>query len=327
MADDIVRALKVEAQRPYDEEHVDAESIWRQARLRRLGQVLVLGAPALAMMAVIAWSAVQTRTAAPLTDGGPRSAEDEAALVAPSEFSTPPVGASASSDAPGSRAVLLDLAGRVRSAPPNAEGRYHYLRMRQEGVRVVPGTPGPASMSNSETEIWYADDGSGRIRRFDGVVDEVYGPGELPVRVPPPSALPTDAQQVLAVLTEQHVSDEPLDVHLYYSAVELLQLGAPPQTRATVYEMLAGMSSVTAQPGAPDPHGRPAVRFFIETGYSGAQERLEAFVDPETGLLLGTRSTLLEPMEVISAEVPFVTSRSTVIEDARVSDVEDAPGG
>lgn len=322
---DITEALARDRLGPHNA-NLDPQDIWRRVRRRSYVRVAGVALPILLCMAAV--STVFARPPAARTLLLPSASQPIVAEATETPVTREVPSTSSSSSAEGSasaRVRLLELASAARSALPYPEGKFHYSRVEGRASEQSVGEPAPAP-TEFVVEVWSAEDNSGRVRHSSGT-DTLYGPGELSYGLPGFRQLSGGSEEVLSMLeTSDPASGAPIASQLFAKAAQLLGLGAPPEIRGSLYEILADIPAVSVEAGATDLRGRPAITLSIASAHTGALTRSEIFVNPGDGRLLGSRSVLLEPLPAASSmEVPFVTSAVSVVADTRVENTSQVP--
>jgi hypothetical protein len=198
-------------------------------------------------------------------------------------------------------------------------------------------------------ESWIAAGGSGRQRstpgdyRFLGPRDrarwEAAGspsaPGPSDITMPPGSlfyldagSLPTNARTLAAELARQvEPSDLPDDVALFEKVADTLAWGdAPPELRAALYRVAAGLPGVEVVGETRDPLGRPGTAVAMTYSSSGSAIRSVMIFDAETSRLLATERILMERAPWIDARPGTRLSFVAYLSSGRVDSVEAVPG-
>jgi hypothetical protein len=221
--------------------------------------------------------------------------------------------------------------------PPLVPGQYLYSKARSASTSLyVPGN-GLANFSFTESsagEAWIGPDGSGRNVSTPAEVsfptaedraawiaagspdlgveettDESFGPGELPFL--DLSELPTDPQELLALIEEREiVGGPPGDWETFAIVGDLLRPGtyAPPVLRAALYEVVANLSGIEYLGRIKDAAGRPGLA--VASTHDGI--RTVMIFDPDTAQLLGKNEVLVDPDE-LSVEVGPETWPGTIV--------------
>ncbi|MDQ3889134.1 MAG: CU044_5270 family protein [Actinomycetota bacterium] len=198
-------------------------------------------------------------------------------------------------------------------------GEYMYTRSREADLATTnEGGHSWSVLVPVTREVWLATDGSGRIRERVGeptFLSDADRAAWVAAGRPPLTAressderfpagalsgdrargLPTDPDALARVIREQASgTDVPVDVEMFVIAGDLLRMPTtPPAVRAALYRVLSKVSGVEFVGKATDAAGRAGVALAIESDYSGALERHQMIVDPDTGDLLAEETVLL----------------------------------
>jgi hypothetical protein len=245
------------------------------------------------------------------------------------------VGLGVGHEQPAAARELQDAAKLVAGdpAPVIGPGQYWYVKGIGAFANAVgtlePGSSGTSAtfvaLQTSSHEIWIADDSSGRIVRKDGPPQFFsaaerarweaagkpgFGPsGGIDSTDPTPGALsfgweslgvhsrdeiPTDPT-ALATLVERGAqgTKNPLPYEEFQVIEEVLRFAplSGAQT-AAFYQVLATLPGIQLVGPAKDALGRPGTSFAVDRG---DPTRDELILDPQTGRLLGSRTTLTRP--------------------------------
>jgi hypothetical protein len=235
--------------------------------------------------------------------------------------------------------VLRRLAGVAADQPPQpppAPGQYVYTRSRgfQTYLYVTGrGLSNIAFRQWATREVWIGPDGSGRLLESRGdpeflsaqdraawvaagrpvldptgrTTDDAFGPGGL--HFLDLSGLPTDPQELLAVIEEREIVGGPEgDWETFVIVGDLLrETYAPPALRAALYEVAANLPGVEYVGVVQDDLGRRGVA--VASTHGGV--RHELIFDPETARLLGERQVMVDPGET-GLEVGAAAQAGTV---------------
>jgi RNA polymerase sigma-70 factor (ECF subfamily) len=232
---------------------------------------------------------------------------------------------------PAAARELRDAAKLVAGtpAPVIGPGQYWYVKgvgaFANGGVALGPGSAGRSTtfvaLQSSSHEIWIANDASGRVVREDGPpqffsaaerarweaagkpgfgpdggIDSSEGAGALSwgwesLGVHSREELPTDPT-ALAALVERSArgTKNPLPYEEFQLIAAVLRFAplSGAQT-AAFYEVLATLPGIQLVGPTRDSLGRPGTAFAVERG---DPTRDELILDPSTGRLLGSRTTL-----------------------------------
>jgi hypothetical protein len=227
---------------------------------------------------------------------------------------------------PAAARALRSVAG-VASAQAAEPTGYLYFKLLRSDVASADSGGGFTWTLPRTIEQWAAADGSGRVRevpraqRFVGPrderrwlaggspplglarpSDERFAAGELDNTTPgaenlrPTRDLPTDPSALSdAIRAAADKSEEvPTSPKMFEIASALLmQAGATPRLRASLYEVVAGIDGVKLDGNVRDPLGRPGTAVSIDYDYSGVKTRDTLIFDPSTSQPLAQRSVLL----------------------------------
>ena len=191
-------------------------------------------------------------------------------------------------------------------------------------------------------DTWVAPDGSGRIAQtvhdveflsdedrlgieqlgedlYVGINDE-FGPGEL--SYPDYESLPTDVDQLEAVLAEIPHGDWPNEVGVFWSIQQLLREGGTPaELRAALYRVAAGIDGIELLGDTTDRAGRTGTGVSLTYQGNGLQYQDWLIFDPDTTELLGEEKILLTATPQYRAQPPITVSWFVYIERDTVNDI------
>lgn len=242
-------------------------------------------------------------------------------------------------------ALLNDLAA-VAASQPGAPAFTQGYRYTREQNMYIYATGGFQFLVPKTRETWIGADGSGRIKETAGdrvflserdraawiaagspslgrEIDQDFGPGELFAE--DFSALPPDVAGLRAeVRRRAEETDVPVDVEMFIVVGDLLrQQVAPPEIRAALYRVAAGIPGVELIGEVRDRTGRPGVAVAKTTDYWGARERLVLIFDPKTSALLAEERVLLSKTDWSDAEPPVVVSYAVYLNSEVVDRLPD----
>lgn len=247
---------------------------------------------------------------------------------------------------PAQHALRAVAAVAAAQAAPSPAG-FAYVKLRTSALVTSDPAPGYSYLIPETIEQWTAPDGSGRVRtrtgrpKFVGPRDEQrwraagspsigtprsssdkrFTAGQLTATaagaegLPATRDLPTDVDELTDVLhrTAEQSSDVPTDAKTFeIAAAVLMQSGASPELRATLYQVVSHIDGVTLRKHARDPQGRMTTAVWLDTDYSGAATRETLFFNPRTAQPLAYTTELLEPQPWIDGRI----TGSTVVLDA-----------
>lgn len=243
-------------------------------------------------------------------------------------------------------AVLNELAGvaALQPAPvPATTPGYRYTKTDSMYLHMLVPRSGEliAALVPKTRATWIAPDGSGRIRETAGevvflsersrsawqaagspalglAINEDFGPQGLSFE--DLSRLPTDPSALATVIRERaQRADPPLDDEMFVVVGDLLrQQSAPPQVRAALYKVAAGIPGVELVGQVRDRAGRQGVAVAMTSTYSGLKQRHVLIFDPRTSALLAEETVLLEAVSWIDAKPPLVIGYATYLESGIV---------
>jgi hypothetical protein len=216
----------------------------------------------------------------------------------------------------------------VAGAPSDMPG-IRYTRWESASLGTFSGEEGTFSaIIHLAREMWVAPDGSGRIAEtLEGVeylseqdrigleemgedfapINESFGPGGLGYA--DYESLPTDPDELEAVLAEIPHGDWPDNVGLFWSIQDLLRDGGtPPELRAALYRVAAQIDGIELLGEVTDRAGRPGTGVSLTYQGNGLEFRDWIIFDPVTTELLGEESVLLTPSPELRAEPPITVS-------------------
>lgn len=239
-------------------------------------------------------------------------------------------------------AVLNDLAAVAAAqpaSPPVGMPGYRYMKAETMymNISILGGGETIAVLVPKTRSMWLAPDGSGRIRETAGepaflseraraawqaagsleltrTINQDFGPGGLSYEEL--ARLPTDPNALAAVIRERASrADPPLDLEMFVVVGDLLrQPGAPPELRAALYKVAAGIPGVELVGSVRDRTDRQGVAVAKTTDFWGLKQRLVLIFDPRTSALLAEERVLLEPASWIDAKPPVVIGSATYLE-------------
>lgn len=223
--------------------------------------------------------------------------------------------------APPARQRLLKVAATVAAAPQGA-GRYTYVHTRTWSRDTTAGVPQPAMVCRDE-RLWWAADGSGRqiITELPGMcaapmesaVVSDYGPGELKIVVPSPSADPPILASQLA--DHEDFSTGPQAVlravcELYrYHALDTVH-------RVAALQVLASTPGLAYRGTVVDAAGRTGIAITVDSDAGGTRD--VAVLDPATGLLLAYERVFLRSPARAGLDTPAVSDSVLFLTAERV---------
>lgn len=304
---------------------------WRRARARGLGlSVAAAGVAAAAVVGIVA-------------------------TVGPdSRFGAEPAAAQA-----------LMAGARVARAEPDhplVQGRYYYVRTKSAALNTtVSGGRAYSTMASSTRELWFALDGSGRIREVtseprlvgprdraiwrslgspplhtgDRIDDDSFGAGGLASgRVAEAdlarlASLPMDPAALLeAIRREVAHKGKPEDVDgLAFQEIGslLANPAARPAFRAALFEAAALIDGVSLLGQTSDRASRAGTALTLESSYGGLNSRYILVFDPATSDLLQMETVLLESVEWADVEPPAVISYTVYLSEGFVGSTSEEP--
>jgi RNA polymerase sigma-70 factor (ECF subfamily) len=268
------------------------------------------------------------------------------------------VGLGVGNEQPASAARQLQHAAKLVAASPApviGPGQYWYVKgLGAFANRVATGKGTFTALRTARHEIWIASDASGRVVRTDGPpqffsaaerarwegagkpgfessggIDETVAAGELSWGIQPLARkvadIPSDPE-VLARLIEQHANENKnTTAQEAFSLIEEVLRFAPlsgAQT-AAFYQVLASLHGIEVAGAARDGLGRSGTAFTLA---DGGPTRQELILDPETGRLLGSRTTLTAPdPSYEDAAIGTVLSYETIVSTGVVGSTDARP--
>jgi hypothetical protein len=243
-------------------------------------------------------------------------------------------------------AALNDLAGvaALQPAPvPATVPGYRYTKEDSMYLNMMPTRSGEliAALVSKTRTMWIAPDGSGRIREAAGelvfpsessrsawqaagspplgrAINQDFGPQQLSFE--DMSRLPTDPSALATVIRERaQRADPPLHDEMFVIVGDLLrQQTAPPQVRAALYKVAAGIPGVELVGQVRDRAGRQGVAVAMTSTYTGLKQRHVLIFDPKTSALLAEETVLLEAVRWVDAKPPVVIGYATYLESGVV---------
>ena len=243
-------------------------------------------------------------------------------------------------------AVLNELARAAALQPvpvPATAPGYRYTKtdsmylsmMRAQGGEII------AALVPKVRTMWIAPDGSGRIREtagetvflsehsrsawqalgsptLGGATSRDFGPQGLSFE--DLSLLPTDPTALANVIRERaQRAGPPVYDEMFVVVGDLLrEQTAPPQVRAALYKVAAGIPGVEVVGEVRDSAGRQGIAVAKTSTYTGAKTRHVLIFDPRTSALLAEEDEILEPVSWIDAKPPVVIGYATYVESGIV---------
>jgi hypothetical protein len=243
-------------------------------------------------------------------------------------------------------AVLNDLAAvaALQPAPvPGTAPGYRYAKTDSMYLSMMGAQGGEiiAALVPKVRTMWIAPDGSGRIREtagemvflsehsrsawqaagsppLGGAINRDFGPRGLSFE--DLSLLPTDPGALANVIRERaQRADPPLYDEMFVVVGDLLrEQTAPPQVRAALYKVAAGIPGVELVDQVQDRSGRQGVAVAKTSTYTGVKRRHVLIFDPTTSAHLAEEDVILEPVSWIDAKPPVVIGYATYLESGIV---------
>jgi hypothetical protein len=243
-------------------------------------------------------------------------------------------------------AVLNNLAGvaalQPAPLPATAPGyRYTKVDSMYSSMMVTRSGEMIAAFVPRTRTTWIAPDGSGRLREtagepvflsessrsawqaaglpsLGGAINREFGPQQLSFE--DLSRLPTDPGALATVIRERaQRADPPLHDEMFVIVGDLLrQQTAPPQVRAALYRVAAGIPGVELVGQVRDRAGRQGVAVAMTSTYTGVKQRHVLIFDATTSALLAEEIVLLESVSWVDAKPPVVIGYATYLESGIV---------
>ena len=264
---------------------------------------------------------------------------------------------------PAAAQALTDAARVAAAAPASAisPGQYYFQRSETVALHTtVVGTDAFSTIVASTREVWFAPDGSGRVRERtergrlagtrdravwervgrpalgeDRSVDRSYGAGGssggriAEAEILGLGAQPVDPERILTMVsTEVAAKGQPDDVGgLAFRALAdlLANPAATPELRATLFEAMARIDGVQLIGRATDGARRTGVGLGLESAFSGTPSRYVVVFDPTTSRLLESRVVLLKPVPYADVAPPTVISSTLYHQTAIVDSTQERP--
>lgn len=248
--------------------------------------------------------------------------------------------------AAGAATVLNDLARAavLQPAPvPATTPGYRYTKTDSMYLSMMGAQGGEliAALVPKMRTMWIAPDGSGRIRETAGemvFLSERSRAAWLAAGSPPLgrainqdfgaqglsfedlSRLPTDPSALATVIRERaQRADPPLYDEMFVVIGDLLrEQTAPPQVRAALYKVAAGIPGVELVGQVHDRAGRQGVAVAKTSTYTGVKRRHVLIFDARTSALLAEEDVILESVSWIDAKPPVVIGYATYLESGIV---------
>ena len=266
------------------------------------------------------------------------------------------VGLGVGNEQPASAARQLQQAAKLVAgapAPVIGPGQYWYVKGLGSFANEVHGSSGSFSaLQTSSHEIWITNDGSGRIVRTDGPpqffsaserarweaagkpgfdpsrgIDESAPAGELSWGIEPlaheVSDIPSDPVALAQLIARNVDATKNTRAHEELGLIEGILRFAPlsgAQT-AAFYQVLASLPGIEIVGETKDGLGRTGTAFAV--GNDGAR-RQELILDPDSGRMLGSRTTLTAPDPANPATPVGTVIGSETIVSTGVVDSTDA---
>lgn len=220
-----------------------------------------------------------------------------------------------------------------------------YLKTENASRVVVSGDNGEnySAMVHTTRETWAAPDGSGRISEvvlgveflsehdregweevagdLELSVNDEFGPGFFDYV--DYDHLPTDPDALEAVLAEIPQGDTwPYEVRIFWSVQDLLRdRGTPPELRAALYRVAAGIEGIELMGEVTDRAGRTGTGVALEYEGSGLTNREWIIFDPETTELLGEERILLTATPEYRADPPITVWWSVYLDSRQLNQI------
>ena len=241
-------------------------------------------------------------------------------------------------------------------------GEYYYSRTRSlvMTTSVVDGRAW-STLTPSTVELWFARDGSGRVREVseqpelvgpddradwaaagspslqsnDPQSDRRFRPGELSTGrvaeadLPRLRTLPTDGQ-ALANEIRNVVNDRgrPQDIPgLMFQEIAALLANpaATPALRAALFDAASRIEGVELLSRAKDRAGRSGTLLGLDSDFGGTRTRYTMNFNPKSAQLLEVETVLLEQVDFVDTSPPATIGYTTYLASALASSAEEAP--
>ncbi len=243
--------------------------------------------------------------------------------------------------------VLGRAAESAKSSATAGSGPYLYTKVKVIEAGIGLQVPQPHTVLVPRVrETWLAADGSGRVRETTGqpifpsardrerwhaageklpsagtTTDDTYGPRDY---LADDAALPVDVSALRAALEDRaRQLEQPLAAALIRESGDLLgSAAASPALRSALYQMIAQMDGVQLDGPTTDSEGRSGMAISVPAGYGASAGELRQVLvfDPQTAVVLESRSVLVRPVAWTGATPPTVIGSTTYLASVRVSD-------
>ncbi|MDP9226010.1 MAG: CU044_5270 family protein, partial [Actinomycetota bacterium] len=176
-------------------------------------------------------------------------------------------------------------------------------------------TAGEPIYLNERSRSWWE---SGGPRDMLLAQNQDFGPQKLGFE--DLSRLPTEPSALTNVIRERAQSaDPPLHDEMFVVIGDYLrQQSAPPQLRAALYKIAAGIPGVELVGEIRDRAGRAGVGVAMTTTYTGLKQRHILIFDPRTSALLAEETLLLEKPSWSDVQPPVLIGYATYLESGVV---------
>jgi hypothetical protein len=262
-------------------------------------------------------------------------------------------------------AQVLARASSVAAGQPDHPlrgGQYYFQQTRSTTLNTtVGGGRAYSTVVTSTRELWFALDGSGRLREVkqdvrlagpgdhaewrssgapplsvgEHVVDELYRTGQLGAgRVAEAdldrlARLPRNADALLRAIVVEVAGkgrSEDVDGLTFQAIGELLaNPAANSEIRAALFDAAARISDVSLLGRTVDGAGRSGVALGLDSSYSGSPSRYVLIFEPATSRLLETRVVLLDRVGYADIEPPAIVSSTVYLDAGYAASTKERP--
>ena len=265
---------------------------------------------------------------------------------------------------PAAAQALLDASRVAASQPAQLPARDEYFYSRTRSLELTTSVAGGRAWSTltpSTVELWFALDGSGRVREVSGEPklvgpddrsdwlaagsptlqaedpqrDQRFGPGELSAGTVAEadlarmSALPTDVgtltDEIREIVEDRGRQQDVPGLMFQEIAGLLANPAASPELRSALFEAASGIEGVELVGRATDLAGRFGTLLALDSAFGGKRARYTMNFDPQSTRLLEVVTTLLERVDFVDAPPPATIGVTTYIAATVASSVEEAP--
>lgn len=172
---------------------------------------------------------------------------------------------------------------------------------------------GDAAEAQAEIDDFWSTPGHGDVKFYEGPAGIFAGSDRSH---PEMSSMPTDPTELLDFVYNNLTGQNPRDEQAFLDICDFLTTGVvPAELRAAMYEALARIPGVYVAEGEATLDGRTGVAIGRKTNSDSVSQQL--IIDPDTGLLIGSRTVQLIDRQFVPAGTSGnVTLETTVVDQA-----------